>query len=47
MDKHWITQATSWLKACREPVPHEINFMIVILNAATHGIGSNFRGNDT
>lgn len=25
MDKHWITQATSWLKACREPVPHEIN----------------------
>ncbi|MDP1950659.1 MAG: ATP-binding protein [Nitrosomonas sp.] len=25
MDKHWIAQATSWLKACREPIPHEIN----------------------
>lgn len=25
MDKHWITQVTSLLKACREPIPHEIN----------------------
>jgi ATP-dependent DNA helicase RecG len=25
MDKYWIAQATSWLKACREPVPHEVN----------------------
>ena len=25
MDKHWITQAVSWLHASREPVPHEIN----------------------
>lgn len=25
MDKHWITQATSWLKASREPISHEVN----------------------
>lgn len=25
MDKHWITQARSWLIASREPIPHEIN----------------------
>ena len=23
MEKHWIAQA--WFKACREPIPHEIN----------------------
>jgi ATP-dependent DNA helicase RecG len=25
MSKHWVTQAVSWLKSSREPVPHEIN----------------------
>lgn len=25
MTKHWVTQAQAWLKASREPVPHEIN----------------------
>jgi len=25
MDKHWLTHAVSWLRASREPVPHEIN----------------------
>ena len=25
MNKHWIAQATAWLKASREPVPHEVN----------------------
>ena len=25
MDKHWIAQAISWLKASREPIPHEVN----------------------
>lgn len=25
MNKHWINQAIAWLRASREPVPHEIN----------------------
>lgn len=25
MDKHWIAQTVEWLRASREPVPHEIN----------------------
>ncbi len=25
MEKHWITQAHTWFKSSREPIPHEIN----------------------